>query len=142
MKLRLGFLLSVSLAVAFASVSIFAEAGDGEKSAPLQVTSKQLAAEYVKNKKAAEKKYGDRYNPKELIVEGIVVRFDKNNFGKIARLEGTGKVTVSCLLRTEDEASVKQGEKVVIRGKCRGLYDDGDAQLVDINGGVVVKAKQ
>jgi len=137
--------LSVRLLAVAGLALAFACANDAEisagKSDGVKVTSKQLAAEYVKNQAAAEKKYGDRYAPKEITVEGVVVRFAKSKFGKVAQLEGDGKVTVSCLLRAENEASVKQGESVTIRGKCRGLFEDKKDSLIDINGGVVVKAK-
>jgi hypothetical protein len=139
--LRRRLMLPSVVVGAWVLVGIGADGAGGGKTTPIKVTSKDLAAAYVKNKNTAEAKYGDKYGPKEVIVEGVVVRFEKNNFGKIARLEGSGKVTVSCLLKKEDEDSVKQGEKVTIRGKCRGLFEDGKDQLIDINGGVVVKAK-
>ena len=107
--------------------------------APPKVTAKQLTADFVKDKAAAAKKYGDAMNPKEVIVEGTVASLEDGTYGKIAKLEGEGKVTVSILLRAEDVDSVKKGDKITIKGKCRGLFEK--TQQVDINGGVLVKEK-
>jgi hypothetical protein len=60
-------------------------------------------------------------------------------FGKIAKIEGDGKVVVSCVLRKEDEESVKKGDKIVIQGKCRGYFKADKS--VDLNGGLLVKDK-
>jgi len=106
--------------------------------APPRVTAKELTAAYVKDPVAAGKVYGDPYALREVIVEGIVDQVVDGKYGKIARLKGTGKVVVSCLLRKEDVDLVKPGEKVVIRGRCRGFFEKDN--LVDINGGVVQKA--
>lgn len=108
-------------------------------SSPPKVSSKQLAADFVKNATAAGKKYGERYNPKEVVVEGVVVAIEDGKYGKGAKLAGTDKLTVAFLLRKEDEQAVKKGDKIVIKGKCRGLFEKD--KIVDINGAALVKEK-
>jgi hypothetical protein len=120
-----------------AGVALLAATAVRADDAPVKVTAKQLTADFVKDKEAAAKKYGDSMNPKEVIVEGTVASLEDGKYGKIAKLEGEGKVTVSILLRKEDVDSVKKGD--TIKGKCRGLFEKD--KLVDINGGVLVKEK-
>jgi hypothetical protein len=110
-----------------------------EADPPPKVSAKDLTAEFVKDAAAAAKKYGDAMNPKEVIVEGTVAELVDGTYGKIARLQGEGKVVVSCLLRKEDEGSVKKGDTITIKGRCRGLFKKEN--LVDLNGGVLVKDK-
>jgi hypothetical protein len=106
---------------------------------PIKVSAKELTAAFVKDPNAAAKKYGDAMNPKEVIVTGTVADVVNGTYGKIAKIEGEGKVVVSCLLRKEDAESVKKGDKIVIRGKCRGYFKADKS--VDLNGGVLVKDK-
>jgi hypothetical protein len=106
---------------------------------PPKVSAKDLTAEFVKDPATAAKKYGDAMNPKEVIVEGTVVDLVDGTYGKIAKLQGEGKVVVSCLLRKEDESGVKKGDTVTIRGRCRGLFKKDNS--VDLNGGVLIKDK-
>jgi tRNA_anti-like len=129
-------LLAIALVVFFTAVAVRpAAAAD----TPPKVSAKDLAAEFVKDAAAAAKKYGDAMNSKEVIVEGVVAEVVAGTYGNIARLEGEGKVVVSILMRKEDEASVKKGDKVTFKGKCRGLFKKEN--LVDINGGILQKEK-
>jgi hypothetical protein len=128
----------VSLLAVFFAAAVVMHAAAADTPPP-KVSAKELTAAFTKNAAAAAKKYGDAMNPKELIVEGVVAAVVDGKFGKIARLEGEGKVVVSCLLRKEDEESVKKGDKIAIKGKCRGLFKNEN--LIDINGGVLVKEK-
>lgn len=107
--------------------------------APINVTAKQLTTDFSKDKAAAAKKYGDSMTPKEVIVEGVVATLEDGKYGKIAKLEGDGKLVVSILLRKEDVDDVTKGEKVSFKGKCRGLFEK--EKLIDINGGVLLKDK-
>lgn len=127
--------------IALAAVVCAAPVSDAQPKPPppLKVASKDLVASYLKDAKAAGKKYGDPYNRSDVIVEGVVVGLEDGTYGKLARLEGSGGVVVSCLLRSEDVGKVKKGDTVAIRGWCRGLYEK--EKLVDINGGALVKAK-
>jgi hypothetical protein len=106
---------------------------------PIKVSAKEVTAAFVKDPNAAAKKYGDAMNPKEVVVTGTVASVVNGKYGKIARLQGDGKVVVSCLLRKEDEGSVKKGQQIVIQGRCRGYFKS--EKLVDLNGGVLVKEK-
>ena len=58
---------------------------------PPTISSKELVAEYLKDKKAAEKKYGGPDNPKELIVEGIVVWIGYAQAGIFVAARGDGR---------------------------------------------------
>ena len=126
--------------VLYAAVSlIFVQSAVAADADPIKVSAKDLTAAYAKDANAAAKKYGDSMNPKEVIVTGTVAAIVDGKYGKIAKIEGDGKVVVSCLLRKEDEASLKKGDDIVIKGKCRGYFKADKS--VDLNGGVLVKDK-
>jgi hypothetical protein len=122
----LAFALPLLLAPAFAA-----------DPAPPKVSARDLTAAFVKDEAAAAKKYGDAMSPKEVLVEGTVADVVNGKYGRIARLQGDGKVVVSVLMRAEDEPKVKKGDKVAFKGKCCGLFRNEN--LVDINGGVLQK---
>jgi hypothetical protein len=113
--------------------------GGSKADAPTKVSAKQLTADFLKDKAAASKKYGDAMSPKEVIVDGDVVSLEDGKYGKIAKLEGEGKAVVSVLLRKEDEGDVKKGDHVTFKGRCRGLFEKDKS--VDLNGGVLQKDK-
>ena len=122
-----------------------AEAAAGQPMAPNippTISSKELVAEYLKDTKAAEKKYGGPDNPKELIVEGIVVRIVLAQAGHVVLLEGTENVIVrsSVIPIGQEEGSEKEGEKATIRGKCRGL--DRESSTVEIDVGKKLPSRQ
>ena len=120
-----------------------AEAAAGQPMAPNippTISSKELVAEYLKDKKAAEKKYGGPNNPKELIVEGIVVWIGHAQAGIFVVLKGTEEVMVcSSLIPIGQEGGEKEGEKATIRGKCRGLNREVNHVSIDV--GKVVTGK-
>jgi hypothetical protein len=105
-----------------------------------KITARQLITAYVKNREAANKKYGDAQHPKELEVQGVVAKVEPGKFGEVALLEGEHGLHVSILLRKEDVDEVKRGETIVIRGRCRGVFEK--EKIIDINGGVLVRAKE
>lgn len=70
----------------------------------------------------------------------MVVEIVQGKYGLLAKIEGDENVVVSCLLRREDESIVKKGNKVVIKGRCRGYYKA--EKLVDLNSGVLINDKE
>src|SRR5262249_19820038 len=83
-----------ALILAFAVVGAGTNHAAAADKDPPKVTAKELTAAFVKNAAAASKKYGDSMNPKELIIEGVVADVVDGKYGKIARLQGDGKVVV------------------------------------------------
>jgi len=129
--------LALALALLSLVTALVAGAAARADEQPPKVTARELTAAFVKDPSAAAKKYGDAMNPREVVVEGKVADVVGGTYGKVAKLEGEGKAVVSCLLRKEDEAAVKKGDTVAIKGRCRGFFKKDSS--VDLNGGVLVK---
>jgi hypothetical protein len=101
------------------------------------VKSKDLVAAYVKDERTANTKYGDRYNRKDVFVEGVVIDITDSKFSdyKILKLEGDGKVHVYSSVLRRDAEGLKKGDVVRIKGDCRGFFKEQG--IVDCAGHVI-----
>jgi hypothetical protein len=105
-----------------------------------KISARQLITAYAKNEVAAGKKYGDRNDPQEIEVQGVVHKVQAGKFGPIVLLEGDHGMRVAISLRDDDQQHVKSGQTIIVRGKCKGLLEKD--KTIDIVNGVLVREKQ
>jgi hypothetical protein len=108
-----------------------------EKNPTPSVTSKELAAAYVKDEKAANAKYGDSLNRKDVFVEGVLTDIADSQFSgyKVLKLEGHGRVFIASSVRTADAEGLKKGDTVRIKGDCRGFFKEQN--MIECSGHVI-----
>ena len=137
---RVAFVLLSGLVLA-AGPARAGAADAPEKGSVPAVSAKQITADYAGDETAAQKKYGSAESPRQVVVEGVVASITEPKFGvgKVVKLAGTGQFQVTCLMKLEDAAGLKKGDKVTIKGNCRGLFKRD--KVVDINGPTLVKEK-
>jgi hypothetical protein len=90
----------------------------------LPVTAAQLTGEYVRNEKAADAKYKDKY----LVIEGTVVELQEKDGLLAILLEGHDEKSPAPIRvaagysehRRDQFAALKKGSKVNIKGACAG----------------------
>jgi tRNA_anti-like len=105
----------------------------------LKTTAKAVAADFDKDEEAATTKYLiDGINSKEIIVEGVVSALEKtkNDFF-IVKLEGSGGLTVNCVVDEAEWKKLKKGDKVTMKGDLSGFYKD--EKKVNVNTAFVLK---
>lgn len=98
-----------------------------EPSPTPQVTATELTAEFLKDKKAAKKKYfkGEpRQHFQEMIVTGIIKELihDKKRFaGHSVILQGKDPAVVYCRVGEKNWQTLKKGQSVIVKGNCSGF---------------------
>jgi hypothetical protein len=102
-----------------------------------RISAKQLIEAYAKNERAAGNKYGDRQDPEEIEVQGVVAKVQRGKFGPVVILEGGHGLHVAISLRDDREQDVKRGETIIVRGRCKGLLERD--KTIDIVNGVLVR---
>ena len=93
------------------------------------VTATDLAAAYVKDDKAAAKKYGDRYSTKELFLEGTVKETKPGDYGTQVFLEGADKLAVRLQVDKKEAEGLKAGDKLKLKATSRGYWPEEKAVL-------------
>jgi hypothetical protein len=104
-----------------------------EKSRIPTVSSKALATAYATNERAANVKYGDRYNRKEMFVEGMIKEIkDTDRGAKHVILEGTGAMKVVGVATVKVAEKLNVGDTVKLKTMCRGFFKENSGVLVDV----------
>lgn len=101
-----------------------------------KMTARQLITAYARDPVAAGKKYGDRYDPQDIEVQGVVHKVQRGKFGPIVLLQGDHGLRVAISLRDDDQ-HVKPDETILVRGKCKGLLEKD--KTIDIVNGVLLR---
>ncbi|MDB5297588.1 MAG: hypothetical protein JWO31_3571 [Phycisphaerales bacterium] len=93
-----------------------------------KVAAADLAAAFAKAANDAGKKFGDRTNPKELLIEGKAGSVKAGEYSTLVNLDVPGKVGVVATLAKSEV--VKRGDPLLLKATCRGLDDAGSAVIL------------
>ena len=101
------------------------EEKQAESAPPIRVLAAVLASEYLEDSDSADTKYKGR----QVLITGRLGKVARNVPGKVTvKLEDDeGENLLSCVFKIEAEkplAMLKQGQRVVIRGRCLGEIED------------------
>jgi hypothetical protein len=94
------------------------------------VKAADLAAAYSRNEREASRKYGERYNLKEIFLEGTVKSTKEAQYGTLVFLDGSGKIAVRLQVDAKEAKALKVGDKVRLKSTCRGYWPEEKAVLL------------
>ena len=121
-RIALGLAL-VAIAIAVAVIFVWNKPHrDASSETGLLITAAELQQAYAANEATANAKYLD----KTLEVSGTVAGMEKNQDGKTVIYLDDALSGVGCTLRDAD-ATVKEGQTVVVKGFCSGSNGMGVA---------------
>jgi hypothetical protein len=100
--------------------------GAGNKTTDVQIDAVALYNDFAKNEASANTKYLDKI----IEVTGTVDDIQNSNGALVVMLNANQMVgEISCKMFNSADSSFKNGEKIIVKGKCAGFLSD--VNLVD-----------